>query len=453
MGARKLRKALLHNGWAGILAAYKLAMESMYLWYIYGFSQLHGWWGTFYRIDVTLSGYVLGWIAFVAIVFLFRTTLQKPLEEYRFSEFVLLVLLLLSVIPGMAMCSIGAFPWEYRFLFCWYWLLFFLLGRVLSVVKLRDSVDGGRLSPRGATGLLFAVGTVVAVSIVFIFFYYGGGRFFVAGLQSPEVYVQRLNFSKVALMFPLNYIKANAGVVCLFLLLFFLGNRRYGWVGIVLFIWYMEFSCSPNKIELFSILIGAFIYAVRNYLTINRMLCIAVGFVLAGMGLFDFGKSLYVMSFLCRTLFETNWLSYCYYDFFQNHAPMLYRFFEVPVLDRGKIPFLIGAQYLDNPGTHANNGLLGDAFLMAGVYGVILGPILWQIYLYIVDKASNRLEWWVKLAVSIFWVSTMQNGSFATSMLSHGGVAIIILAYLCGSARPDTEVLHNRLERPHLLKW
>lgn len=448
-----MRKALLHNGWAGILVAYKLAMEIIYLCYIYRFSQLYGWWGTFYRIDVTLAGYVSGWTVCVAIVFLFRTTLQKPLEEYRFSEFVLLVLLLLSVIPGMAMCSIGAFPWEYRFLFYCYWLLFFLLGRVLSGVKLRASVDRGRLSPRGAKGLLFTVGTVVAVSIVFIFFYYGGGRFFVAGLQSPEVYVQRLNFSQVALMFPLNYIKANAGVVCLFLLLFFLGNQRYGWAGIVLFIWYMEFSCSPNKIELFSILIGVFIYAVRNYLTINRMLGLAVGFVLAGMGLFDFGKSLYVMSFLCRTLFETNWLSYCYYDFFQNHAPMVYRFFEVSVLDRGKIPFLIGAQYLDNPATHANNGLLGDAFLMAGVYGVILGPILWQIYLYIVDKASNRLEWWVKLAVSIFWVSTMQNGSFATSMLSHGGVAIIILAYLCGSARPDTEVLHNRLERPRLLKW
>ena len=443
MEARKLRKALLYNGWAGILAAYKLAMEIMYFWYICGHSQLHGRWGTFYKVDVTLAGYVSSWIACAAIGFLFRTTLQKPLAEYRFSEFVLLVLLLLSVIPGTAMCGIGAFPWEYRLLFYFYWLLFFLLGRVLSVGKLRDPVDGGRLSPRGAKGLLFAVGAVVAVSIVFIFFYYGGGRFFVAGLQSPEVYVQRLNFSKVALMFPLNYIMANAGVVCLFLLLFFLGKRRYGWAGIVLLIWYMEFSCSPNKIELFSILIGAFIYAVRNYLTINRMLCVAVGIALAGMGSLDFGKSVYVMSFLCRTLFETNWLSYCYYDFFQNHAPMLYRFFEVSVLDRGKIPFLIGAQYLDNPATHANNGLLGDACLMLGVYGVLLGPVLWHTYLYIVDRASLKLEWWIRLAVSVSWAVTMQNSSLATSMLSHGGVAIIILAYLCGSAKPDAKVLHN----------
>ena len=448
-----MRKALLYNGWAGILAAYKLSMDIMYYWCIYCFSRFYGWWGPFYRIDVTLAGYVSGWIACAAVGFLFRTTLQKPLAEYRFSEYVLLVLLLLSVIPGTAMCGMGAFPWEYRLLFYLYWLLFFLLGRVLSVVKLRDPIDGVRLSPRGAKGLLFAVGTVVAVSIVFIFFYYGGGRFFVAGLQSPEVYVQRLNFGKVALMFPLNYIKANAGVVCLFLLLFFLGNRRYGWAGIVLFIWYMEFSCSPNKIELFSMLIGAFIYAARNYLTINRMLCIAVGISFVGMGTLDLWRNVYVMSFLSRTLFETNWLSYCYYDFFQNHAPMLYRFFEGSVLDRGKIPFLIGAQYLDDPATHANNGLLGDAFLMAGVYGVILGPILWQIYLYIVDKVSNRLEWWVKLAVSMFWVATIQNGSFATSMLSHGGMAIIMLAYLCGSASPDTEILHNRLERPHLLKW
>lgn len=443
MEARKLRKALLYNGWAGILAAYKLALEVMYVCYIYRFSQLYGWWGTFYEVDVTLAGYVSSWIACAVIGFLFRTTLQKPLAEYRFSEYVLLVLLLLSVIPGTAMCGMGAFPWEYRLLFYLYWLLFFLLGRVLSVVKLREPINGGRLSPRGAKGLLFAVGTVVAVSIVFIFFYYGGGRFFVAGLQSPEVYVQRLNFSKVALMFPLNYIKANTGVVCLFLLLFFLGNRRYGWAGIVLLIWYMEFSCSPNKIELFSMLIGAFIYAVRNYLTINRMLCIAVGITFVGMGALDLWRNVYVMSFLSRTLFETNWLSYCYYDFFQNHAPLVKGFLGIPVFSRGEIPFMIGAQYLRDPATHANNGLLGDAFQMVGVYGVILGPFLWQTYLYVVDRVGNQLEWWIKFAVSIILVSTMQNGSFATSMLSHGGVAIIILAYLCGSAKPDAKVLHN----------
>ena len=427
-----MQKVVARSGWAWRLVIYKLLLDACYLWFV-GTPQF--WWGVPFSVDLTSMGYFSAWIATVAVILLFRTTLQKPLEEYRFSEFVLLVLLLLSVIPGMTMCGMGAFPWEYRWAFYLYWLIFFLLGRGLSVVKLRDVVKEGRLSLRAARGLLFSVGIVFAVSIVFIFIYYGEGNFFSSGLQSQDVYIQREQFSNIAIMFPLNYVMANAVVVFMLLLLFFLGGRRYGWAGVVLFIWYMEFSCSANKIEFFSMLAGILVYTARRYLTTNRILSISIWTVLAGMSLLHFHGNASMLAFLKRTLFETNFLSYCYYDFFQRHAPMMCRFWGIPVLDRGMIPFMIGAQYLGNPTTHANNGLIGDASLMGGVVGVILGPVLWFVFLCVLNKAGNQLEWWMKLGISVCWGGVMQNSSFITNLLSHGGVALIVMAYLCSAEK------------------
>ena len=207
--------------------------------------------------------YITGWGAYVVILLLFHGTLQKMLKKYSFSEFILFALLLLSVVPGLSMYSMAPFAWEYRWLFYLYWGFFVGVARLLLFVPLQGSTMIGRLSPQIAKGGVLFLGAVVVLAVAFVFFYYGGGNFFVSGLQSPEVYVYRDKFSKIALTFPLNYIIANAHIVFLFLLLFFFRNRRFGWAGLIMLAWYMDFSCGVNKICLFSMLAGVFVYVAH----------------------------------------------------------------------------------------------------------------------------------------------------------------------------------------------
>ena len=454
MEAGRLRKGFMYN--AGLLIVYKIILEILYVWCIYRPHWEGGWWNGPYDVNPTVLSYISALVACVAIIFLFHDTLSKPLQEYKFSEVILFVLLLLAVMPGLAMCGVGVFEWRYQGCFFLYWVLFFFLARQFSAVQISTMPLVGAQPLRIKRRLLFLLGIVVVFSVAFVFWYYGEGKFFTFGLQSAEVYVNRLKWRELSIVFPVNYIIANAVTVFLFLLLFSLKERRYGWGGLVLFAWYMDFSCGANKIGVFSMMAGVLVYAFRYYLSARRILYVTIAVALVSMGLYIFWGNVYSLSFLVRQMFDTNLLGYCYYDFFQTYTPMLQHFLHVDAgvaVDRKVVPFLIGDAYFGNSATSANNGLLGDALMMAGELGVLIGPVLWMAYLFVLDQAGKHLDWWIKLGTSVYWVAVMQNSSFVTSLLSHGGVAMIILAYLCGSARPDTEVLHNRRERPHLLKW
>lgn len=96
---------------------------------------------------------------------------------------------------------------------------------------------------------------------------------------------------------------------------------------------------------------------------------------------------------------------------------------------------MIGEQYMGDSACYANNGLLGDAFLMLGWSGVVLSPVCWVAYLFILDKCGSDCAWWVKLGMSVYWVVVMQNGAFITSWFSYGGLMMLVLSYLCGSKK------------------
>ena len=433
-----MQTASENRGMIGLFLTYKLTMDFLYIYCIWGMHQKAGWWAGPYNMHFSLGVYVSAWLIFTILLALFQPTLQRPLDEWRFSDCILFLLLLMSVTPGLAMCGAGAFPTEYMGLFYFYWGLFFFLARTFLGMKYNIPLIGRGLSPATKEKVIFLVGAIVVASVIFAFFSFQGGRFFFAGLLSKELYAYRSQFDTALLPVWLVYILANALLVLLFLLLFCLGKRRYSLVVFVLIAGYMKFSCGAHKIDLFSLLVGLVVYAGRKYITAKRMIVLFIMVSIVGAALVLRWNYFYMMMFLVRESFIPNLLGYCYYDFFQNHPPFLYSIMDGSMIDRRVLPSIIGEQYMGDAASYANNGLLGDAFLMLGRGGVVLNPVCWLAYLFFLDKCGNGCAWWIKLGISVYWVVVMQNGLFITSWLSYGGLMMLILSYLCGSKKGKT---------------
>lgn len=438
MGDGELQRASENRGIIGLFLTYKLTMDFLYIYCIWGMHQKAGWWAGPYNMHFSLGVYGLAWLVLLTLLALFQPTLQRPVDEWRFSDCILFLLLLMSVVPGLAMCGAGAFPAEYMGLVYFYWGWFFFLAKTFLHRKFNLPIISGELSPSVKEKIIFLVGAIVVASVIFVFFSFQGGHFFFSGLLSRTLYVYRAQFGALSLPMWLVYILANTIVILLFLLLFFLEKRWYSLVALVLITGYMKFSCGANKIDFFALLVGLVVYAGRRYITAKRIIVLFIVISIAGAALVLGWHSSYVMSFLVRESFIPNLLGYCYYDFFQNHPPFLYSIMEGTMIDRQAVPFLIGEQYVGGSSNNANNGLLGDAFLMLGRGGVVLSPVCWLAYLFFLDKCGNGCAWWIKLGMSVYWVVVMQNGAFITSWFSYGGLMLLVLSYLCGSKKEKT---------------
>jgi hypothetical protein len=60
--------------------------------------------------------------------------------------------------------------------------------------------------------------------------------------------------------------------------------------------------------------------------------------------------------------------------------------------------------------------------------------------LYFLDWVSNGIDWRMKFGVSIYWAVVMQDSFITTSMVTHGGVALMGMVYLINSRRRDVTV-------------
>jgi len=420
-----LRKAITGGTVIGLLLLYRVVAEVLYIRYIHGLRI----WSHVYVANQNWEDYLIAWLMCILILLIFKPVLQKPLQEYKFSEYVILLLLLFSVFPGMAMCGVGVFSEDYTKCFYLYWILFFVLARAASTINLQGGALMGRFTTEAKIKLLACIFFIFMASVIIVFCNYGGGFFF-SFLQSQELYSIRLKFREISMPIFLGYIKANAAVVFLFFLMFFLKKKRYFGAGIVLLLQWMQFSCGAQKIHAVSTLICLLVYGMRHFLTVKKIIGISIGGLVVSMGIWDIWNQVSLLDYIRRVIIETNLLCYYYYEYFQVEVPMLFRLFEVSAVDRANIPFAIGSTYFGDYTNHANSGLFGDAYMMFGGCGLIFGPVFCNLYLYFMDKASRHIDWWIKLGLSVFWSVTIIDSSLMTNMLSHGGILLIILSCL-----------------------
>lgn len=430
----KLRKIDSGESLTIVLLVYKLIMDILYIKYI---SPLYRY--LYLTVDLNIRDAIIAWFVYAVILLLFRPVLQKPFMHWRFSEFVFLMLLLLSVVPGLSMVGAGAFPSDYTRWFLLYWGAFFFLARFLGAMIIRLPQIQGRLSRRVRFVASYWIGVITVMAVSFAFFYHSGGTFFFSGLLTQDLYDVRATWGEVDMPSFLRYVLSNATAILLFLVMWFCGKKRYLWAGVLLFVLYMHFSCGANKIVLLSAVAGIFVYIFRNWFSVKRWILLFSGTTALGMMLWNLFGSIFVLALLHRISFETNYLSFCYWDYFETHPSVMHSFWGGLTVNREEIPSLIGGLYRRSFTNYANNGLLGAAFMMAGHCGAVLSPILWNIYLYCLDEMERRLPWWTKLGLGIYWAVVMMNASMFTTILSTGGLALLALGYLFGEQEKSTK--------------
>jgi hypothetical protein len=99
-------------------------------------------------------------------------------------------------------------------------------------------------------------------------------------------------------------------------------------------------------------------------------------------------------------------------------------------------PNLIGYQYFGLEDTSANTGWIGSGFANAGIAGVFLYSILIAALLGVLNTYSEKLGGGVITALfSTIFLTLILSADFATSLLTHGLIAAIVLLVLLGGRK------------------
>ena len=130
-----------------------------------------------------------------------------------------------------------------------------------------------------------------------------------------------------------------------------------------------------------------------------------------------------------RTFFLPAIISIDYFDFFaHNHTYLshsIFRHFIDYPFDLDP-PHLIGREYFFNPKANANSGFISDGFMNFGYIGIFLYIMAMAIVLKIIEifRISPACS-----GIVIIIIYTFISSFFLTTLLSHGVILFLILAF------------------------
>lgn len=408
----------------GALALYKLLVDIFYI-----FCLTPDYWGKKYALSIT---YPVSWATFVIIIglfvlFAFKTDRLKS----SISQQIMILLMLMSVLPVMSFFGGGGITAKvffYYIIFC-VWLL-----TVLAYISgISNNTNVVKLSAPVKRVIFFTVCSGAIIAIVFTFFYYLGGNFFVDGL---EVYGQRALFAKLQSSMPraLIYVLSVSNIVEIFLILYCLSWKKYKYIPFLLIVWYMHFSLAGEKTVLFSIIFALSIYFIAKKITLFRIVAVGNCIILLSslsvlLKKFDYVDFVWTSNLLRRAMFVPILLQEQYVAFFSDKTPSYWGINPEYSIGQG-LENLISDLYYGSSLGHANNGILGDCFVNMGEYGIILYPIVFAIILKAFDWAASGKDARLFFGVTILFVTYVINGMLTTVMVSHGGLVMMLLLWL-----------------------
>lgn len=406
-----------------LLLLYKLILDILYAEYI---SDI---WS--FRFASTWSGlYIGGWIVYIIFIVLIKAVFLRNYNyEKNIKEYILFFLIIFSLVPGISMCGWGGASEDYIMIFLEYWLFFVLCMYFALRIKLNNKHINAYISEKNKIRLFYLAAWMCVFSILFVFFYYGNGKIFFSSLISEDVYNVRLSWRDIELSLPLNYILANATIVLLVIIMYLGELKRFYMAFLLMVVYYLHFSCGAQKSIILSLLICCLAYIMKRYLQFNRILSVMMCGIIFAMLAFTVADNIALLTFIRRTMFETNIISYYYNDFFSSNLPTVYSALGREGISFSEVPRIIGWVYYTHLDTSANNGLIGDAVAMFGTYGVIIEPLLWSIYLVLLGSVEEKLTLSMKVGIGLYWAITMQNSAVLTCMFSHGGIMLLLMAY------------------------
>lgn len=129
-----------------------------------------------------------------------------------------------------------------------------------------------------------------------------------------------------------------------------------------------------------------------------------------------------------RGLFIPALLDVAYFDLFENNY--LYwseSFFKGIIKNKYDVlhPYLIGDKYFNQPKMAANNGIVSDGYMNAGMLGVIINIVFISMYFSIINslKISNKF-----FGLYLLLLVLIISSSLTTLLLTHGAIILLIVS-------------------------
>ncbi len=413
------------------LCFYKILLDIYYVFYL-----RPDWCGIsgviHHTFESPLLTYVISWITFVLVCGLF-TVLVFDIDRVKtsVSQQILLLLIIMSVIPVMSL--FGGDGLTCRVFF--YYIAFFL-WLLIWQVGLHGVCEGKTpiaMNNNIKKKVFWIIGTGAILVVIWTFFYYLNGNFFLDGLN---VYGQRAIYAKIQSTMPgiLVYALGMANIVEIFLLLYCFHLKKYKYIPFLLIVGYMHFSLGGEKTVIFSILLTMVSCFIAKIITMARIAFLSSAAVLvlslaSILNVFCNINLIVGVDLLRRVLFLPALLQEQYVDFFSNRTPAYWGINPEYNIGQG-IENIISDLYYSSSLGHANNGLLGDCFANMGEYGIVVYPIILAFILLSFDWAASGKDARLFLGVVVLFVTYMVNGMLTTVMFSHGGLMMMLLLWL-----------------------
>ncbi len=298
---------------------------------------------------------------------------------------------------------------------------------VLLMSKIRIKVRSGRLQPHRAKWALITIITIGLIPFIVIYLPHVNLK----NLLLKEIYETRAfmaeNLKNIYTDY--SYSWFNKFIIpCSLVFAVYYKDRVSIIVGSVALIFL--YLCGAHK-AVFAGLIVTFVLYKYDYLKkINFFIKVLVAISLFSLAVallfhYDFFMTMSVR----RAMLLPALLDIFYFDMFDNNHLLWSETFnglfrEYPYDDDHA--YVIGENYFHNPIWGANNGIISEGFMNAGMLGVAINVLFISFYFSILNQLDISPKFFGMFFLFIFLILS---GSLTTVMWTHGGLILLLLAF------------------------
>lgn len=190
------------------------------------------------------------------------------------------------------------------------------------------------------------------------------------------------------------------------------------------------YLCGAHKAVFVGLAVTFVLYKFDYITKINYFLKILLGIAIFSLGAaLLFHNDFFMTMSIRRAFLLPAMVDILYFDMFDNN-PLLWSetfdglFRKYPLhLEHS---YAIGETYFDDPKWGANNGIISDGFMNAGMAGVLFNIALVSMYFSILNQLDISPKFFGLFFLFVFLIVS---GSLSTVMLTHGGFVLILLAF------------------------
>lgn len=408
----------------GAILILKALLEILYVNFVHEYFIYNG-----FHLDVNYFKFIETFI-FTIVLSIFIANIEKYKKPSRIVIYILFINLFIPISILYWMRD------ESRVFYITAIVFFAILIAIVTRIKV-PNIPKPTLSNKVILG-----SSIVFTIVVYSFLIYTGGlsRF---NLNLLDVYETREAYANVKKGYFSYFVTWQAHIVNMFFLVYGVFRRNKWVIGVALLLQVFLFSMTNFKSHLFipiAVLAVLFIGRMKFKNLLFLILSGISGGLITLYILFIINNNNLLLSIFVRRLFfvPAN-LHYVYYDYFSQHEkyylintivgkPFKY-FMEIEVTN----PVQLIAQEVFGRDFSPNVGVIADAYLNFGIYGVVIFALILGIYLLIMDGITESMDAFSVMALILMPSMALVNSALFTSLITHGLVPVLILLWVSHS--------------------